>query len=247
MNIVNVILEKQYPNEYTHTMKTNVSTAVFVGAVSGQIILGSIADQLGRTKIMIISCSLLIIGGLFSALVYGGEGNYTLTLWLLVIARGLLGFGIGGEYPLAASSTVESVAPEIRLPSVTMTFSLQGLGSFTAALMSLILITLLANENNDQDYNKKNLEIIWRLLFGIGTLPAIGIFYHRWTAKESKEFRRHSISDMRKKGFELTYLERLGIVARHYKAKLFGASMTWFLLDIFFLCTINFFRFNICR
>jgi len=48
---------------------------------------------------------------------------------------------------------------------------------------------------------KKNLEIIWRLLFGIGTLPAIGIFYHRWTAKESKEFRRHSISDMRKKRF----------------------------------------------
>jgi len=228
-------------------MKTNVSTAVFVGAVSGQIILGSIADQLGRTKIMIISCSLLIIGGLFSALVYGGEGNYTLTLWLLVIARGLLGFGIGGEYPLAASSTVESVAPEIRLPSVTMTFSLQGLGSFTAALMSLILITLLANENNDQDYNKKNLEIIWRLLFGIGTLPALGIFYHRWKAEESVEFRRQSISYMKDEGFELTYCERLGIIIRHYKKKIIWCKYDMVFIRYIFLCTINFFRFNICR
>ena len=91
MNIVNVILKKRYNTEYGDSEETKLSTAVFIGAVFGQLILGALADILGRRKMMIISCTLLIVGGILSASVY--STNFTVLLWLLIISRFILGFG----------------------------------------------------------------------------------------------------------------------------------------------------------
>ncbi|KAF0686459.1 Aste57867_21736 [Aphanomyces stellatus] len=54
---------------------------------------------------MVATC-ISILGGILCAAAYGGKAINT--LWFLIIARGVLGFGIGGEYPLAASSSSEN-------------------------------------------------------------------------------------------------------------------------------------------
>ncbi|KAH9145922.1 hypothetical protein LEN26_004976, partial [Aphanomyces euteiches] len=154
VNIINVILEHQYSKKvYDSSMKSNVSSAALIGAVLGQLAFGVLGDIYGRKNCMIATCLLLIVGGILCAAAYGGEPINT--LWFLVIARGVLGFGIGGEYPLAASSSSEdATSPQDRNRRVALTFSLQGVGFTVAALMGVIMVNVL-------EENKKDLEIMW--------------------------------------------------------------------------------------
>lgn len=38
--MTNVLLKKEYPNEYTSTVSTRVSNALLVGEVIGQVVIG---------------------------------------------------------------------------------------------------------------------------------------------------------------------------------------------------------------
>ncbi|KAG9314454.1 major facilitator superfamily domain-containing protein [Chiua virens] len=70
MTMANVVFKQLYSKSYTSTVSTQVSNALLVGAVIGQIVVGIICDRIGL--------------GLF---------------WFLTIARGITGVGVGGEYP----------------------------------------------------------------------------------------------------------------------------------------------------
>ena len=200
MCIVNVILQEQYPpNASTGFLgyeeggyQTMVSTAVFIGSVLGQLVFGYYADILGRKRIMVFTAVLLIVGGLLCTGAYAGQGNIASMLYLLTFYRFLLGFGIGGEYPLSSTYTAEGTTAANRGTAVSSTFSMQGIGQLAAALFGNILVQLLANSRNaDGEYDKGNLEIIWRTLFGIGTLPCLLILYPRYMAHESTHFQKN--------------------------------------------------------
>ena len=117
---------------------------------------------------MIVSCSLLIIGGILSAAAYGPTP--TSLLYFLALWRFVLGIGIGAEYPLSATSTAEGAADEVsRGPDVALTFSLQGWGSLTASICANLLVQVFANA---PPYTDSNLECIWRILFGKKLIPS---------------------------------------------------------------------------
>jgi PHS family inorganic phosphate transporter-like MFS transporter len=78
----------------SHFLLGAVSAAALIGAVIGQILFGFLADILGRRVCMIITCTILILGGLICSLASGGSP--TGTIWVLIVARGFLGVGIGG-------------------------------------------------------------------------------------------------------------------------------------------------------
>ena len=48
MTMVNVVLTKAYPHDYTSAIKTQVSNALLVGAILGQITIGFTCDYMGR-------------------------------------------------------------------------------------------------------------------------------------------------------------------------------------------------------
>jgi len=223
MNIVNVILAAQYGDDYDNSRKSYVSTMVFVGSVIGQIVFGFFADRMGRKKIMLITAALLIIGGILCTCASVGSPSTTLTL--LGIYRLILGLGIGGEYPLSSTYTAEAYPVEDRGKQVTLTFSMQGIGQLGASLFGNMLVQTLANSPTG-DYDKKNLEIIWRLLFAIGTLPAICILYPRWKAEENNHFSAHNE--------KVPLKMKIGFILRHYGLRLLGTAGTWFLFDIVF-------------
>lgn len=83
-----------------------IGTAALSGAVLGQLIFGSLADQLGRKTIFVVTLSCVVIGSIGSSLCFDTQlvGIYAqLTFWQFI-----LGFGIGGEYPLSATITSEN-------------------------------------------------------------------------------------------------------------------------------------------
>lgn len=67
---------------------------------------GLIIDRLGR-KIGLVSTTFLVI---FGAALSAASSGVTPTgmLWMMVIARGVLGVGVGGEYPCSSVSAGES-------------------------------------------------------------------------------------------------------------------------------------------
>ncbi|ETO28643.1 carbohydrate transmembrane transporter [Reticulomyxa filosa] len=252
MNMVNVVMEDRYGNAYK-SRETLVSTSVFIGAVLGQVIIGALADQLGRRLMMILSCSLLIIGGILctTAVPTDSSESSVSLVWWLIIARLILGFGIGAEYPLAAASASEQSVdkPKERGPNVAMVFSLQGLGNFLAAFSANLLCQLYAR---NQPYENENLNIIWRTLFFIGTVPCIGsliniqfkweqnkkkkkkgIFYFRMKMQESKAFSKGANASQNWHQ-HLTIQDKYKLIGKFYWKELLGTSVAWFLFDVVF-------------
>ncbi|KAI9981404.1 hypothetical protein PInf_009156 [Phytophthora infestans] len=234
MNVINIVLTEQYGKHvYTSTMKSWVSAAALIGAVVGQLAFGYLGDVFGRRVNMIATCALLIFGGILCTAAYGGTAEAT--LWFLVVARFILGIGIGGEYPLAASSTAEdatSVAD--RNQRVALTFSLQGVGSLTAAILGNLIIQALASADKDEN-SKSRLETVWRLLFAIGVMPAIVVCYWRITAEETDAYkaaeeRRQAAANANPTASRA----RLSFIIRNYGVSLLGTAGTWFLFDIVF-------------
>ncbi|KAF0683075.1 Aste57867_24855 [Aphanomyces stellatus] len=223
MNVVNVVLEEEFGKDvYTPALKGSVSAAALIGAVIGQILFGYLADVLGRRVCMIMTCAILILGGVICALASGGSP--TGTLWVLVVARGILGVGIGGEYPLAASASAEDASSvEARNRNVALTFSLQGVGSLAAAIMGNIYVAACASGPRGTN-SKEDLDFVWRSLFGIGIIPSVVVFYFRYRAHETTAFTQAKQAKV----------IPLGFVVQVYGRWILGTAATWFLFDIVF-------------
>lgn len=234
MNVVNVVLTEQYGKAvYTANMKSTVSAAALIGAVIGQLLFGYLGDVFGRKVNMVITCCLLIFGGILCTCAYGGSDINT--LWFLVIARGLLGVGIGGEYPLAASSTAEdATSVSDRNHRVALTFSLQGVGALTASILGNLLVQALANGPAGTN-SKERLEIVWRLLFGLGVIPACVVCYYRITAEETEVYKASQQKGrVNIRGDNTGKRARFAFILRNYGRSLLGCAGTWFLFDIVF-------------
>lgn len=73
---------------------------------------GLIIDRLGRKIGLILTTAFVIIGAALCAASSGTTA--TGLLWMMVISRGIMGVGVGGEYPCSSVSAIESsdeVAP----------------------------------------------------------------------------------------------------------------------------------------
>jgi PHS family inorganic phosphate transporter-like MFS transporter len=75
--------------------KSLVSSLALLTAAGGAIFFGRIADRLGRKKIYGYEVLVLALGALASAFSPG--------IWWLIGFRAVLGFGIGGDYPVSAT------------------------------------------------------------------------------------------------------------------------------------------------
>ncbi|KAG2771778.1 hypothetical protein PC129_g13945 [Phytophthora cactorum] len=230
MNVVNVVITEQYGTDiYSSTMKSWVSAGAIIGAVIGQLGFGFLGDVFGRKVNMIFTCCLLILGGILCTAAYAGDA--LATLWFLVAARLILGIGIGGEYPLAASTTAEdSTDSADRNTAVAKTFSLQGVGQVTAAILGNLLVQAFADGKPGENSSSR-LEAVWRILFAIGVIPALVVCYFRFTAEETAAYKN---AQQRGQLAQATTQQqaRLSFILRHYGVSLLGTAGTWFLFDI---------------
>jgi MFS transporter, PHS family, inorganic phosphate transporter len=79
----------------TSSEKSLLSSLALLTSALGAIAFGRIADRLGRKKIYGYEVLVLAAGALASAFAPG--------IWCLIGLRGVLGFGIGGDYPVSAT------------------------------------------------------------------------------------------------------------------------------------------------
>ena len=140
--------------------------AAFLGALT----LGRLADLIGRKTIYGLEAALMAIGALACAF----APDFT---WLLVF-RFILGFGIGGDYPMSAVLMAEYSNAKQRGSLVSLVFGMQGLGLVFGPVVALTLIA--AGLNHD---------IIWRIMLGLGAIPPLAVLYLRRTMPESPRYK----------------------------------------------------------
>jgi MFS family permease len=147
-----------------------VTGSAILGAFFGALVFGRIADIFGRKKVYTLVAAIMIVGALASAIAPS-------FLWL-VAARFVLGLGIGGDYPVSAVLMSEYSNRRDRGRLVGMVFSMQALGLIVGPLVGLILLTSGLSH-----------DLTWRIMLGLGAVPAAGVIYLRSKMPESPRFR----------------------------------------------------------
>ena len=91
------------------SVTTAFNSVTLLGMVIGQVAFGVLADRYGRKKMYGLELLVVIFATLGVALASKGAANSIHIIGWLVFWRLLLGFGIGGDYPLSAVITAEYV------------------------------------------------------------------------------------------------------------------------------------------
>ncbi|KAG9070041.1 Plasma membrane permease, mediates uptake of glycerophosphoinositol and glycerophosphocholine [Linnemannia hyalina] len=214
LSLINVCFAKIYGDAYTSEMSTRLGNALFVGIVLGQVGFGFFCDRMGRKVGLLVTTFLVIIGAALCAGAYGAGGSIEGFFWALTIYRGILGVGVGGEYPCSstnASESADSVMQGRRGMLVSLaTNTMIDFGFVVAAIVPLILATAGCSY-----------EVIWRVSFGFGVLPPLSVLYFRLRMTNSKIFQRNNLKR------NVPYV----LIIRRYWKYLLGTAGSWFIYD----------------
>ncbi|KZT22011.1 MFS general substrate transporter [Neolentinus lepideus HHB14362 ss-1] len=164
-----------------------IKAASLLGNVFGQILFGWLGDVLGRKRVYGIELVVIIFATLSQAL--SGSGDAVSIVGVLVVWRFLMGVGIGGDYPLSAVISSEFSSARIRGRVMTAVFAAQGWGQFTAVLVAMVVVVAYKTSLvNDPYPNLPHVDYMWRLLIGLGCIPACIALYFRLTIPETPRF-----------------------------------------------------------
>jgi len=151
------------------TQTSWVTGSAILGAFIGAFVFGRIADVLGRKRVYALVAAIMVVGAIASAFAPGFG-------WL-VVARFVLGLGVGGDYPVSAVLMSEYSNRLDRGRLVGLVFSMQALGLIVGPLVGLALLSSGISSN-----------LSWRLLLGLGAIPAAAVIYLRAKMPESPRF-----------------------------------------------------------
>ncbi|SDF32625.1 MFS transporter [Sporolituus thermophilus] len=141
-----------------------IGSAGLVGMAVGAVLSGFAADRYGRKKVFAVT---LLIYSIATGLC-GLAWDFT----SLLVFRFLVGFGLGGELPVAATLMTEYSPPAARGKFIVLLESFWGLGWLAAALIAYLFIPFYG----------------WQAAFFIGALPALYVFVIRLAVPESVRY-----------------------------------------------------------
>ncbi|ORZ20705.1 major facilitator superfamily domain-containing protein [Absidia repens] len=215
ISFVNLALSKIYGDVvFNDTVSSRLSYAMFVGCVVGQVFFGFFVDRIGRKAGLVTTTVLVILGAAMSAASSGvtSEG----LLWMMVISRGVLGVGVGGEYPcssVAAGESADSVSPGNRGKLFVMVTNFMiDFGYVLSAVVPVILLAI---------FSEDRLEPVWRLVLGLGILPPLSVLYFRVKMGETAHYKKNALKK------QVPYL----LIFKRYWKRIFAASFTWFVYN----------------
>ncbi|MFP3220511.1 MAG: MFS transporter [Candidatus Marsarchaeota archaeon] len=201
------------------------SSSLF-GAFLGPLLFGRLGDLFGRKYVYGLEMVILSLGAIGSAL----SPTY---LWLLLM-RGIMGFGIGGDYPTSATVMAEYSGKRNRGQLTAMVFAMQGFGIITGIVVAFALLSLSLPA-----------DLIWRFMLGLGAVPALSVIYLRRKIPETPRYDlaagrvEEAVTTVK----SVTRSEALRTpppqpakldvkrYMRFYVGFLIGVSAAWFLLD----------------
>jgi MFS family permease len=146
-----------------------IGTVTLLTSALGGWLAGILSDRIGRVKALQIT----ILWFAFFTVLCGLAQNFN----QLLLARGLMGFGMGGEWTAGAILIGEVIRAKDRGKAVGMVQAGWALGWGVSALLYALMFSLLPPE------------WAWRSLFLLGVLPALFVIFIRRFIDEPELFK----------------------------------------------------------
>jgi MFS transporter, PHS family, inorganic phosphate transporter len=190
-----------------------LNSTMLAAAFAGALVFGRYADKVGRKRVYWLVAAIMIAGALGSA--------FSQSYWMLIAFRFVLGFGVGGDYPVSAVMVSEYANRKDRGRLVGMVFGTQALGLIIGPLIAL---TLLGSGASD--------DLAWRILLGLGALPAAAVIYLRCRMPESPRYQAQRTQQAAQPRGEAPGTGLAAFLTnRRWLVMLAGTAGCWFLLD----------------
>lgn len=217
-----------------------LGASLVFGAVFGAGLGGSMADRLGRKKLMLADMLIIGAGATFSALADGFP--------MLFIGQLLVGVGVGIDFPASSSYVSEVIPKRSRARMMVATIACQSVGMLLAAMIALLLLRDMHSTET------------WRLLLATEGIIALIFFLLRLSEPDSPHWlmTRGRFAEAAKAFIRIapeqreTVLQTMGndgnqrvansvappkpgisiLLSRAYRARTVLVAVPWFLMDI---------------
>ncbi len=147
-----------------------LATSTLVISAFGGWVAGMLADRVGRARLLMV----MVAWYAFFTFLSGFTGNFE----QLLVVRGLQGFGFGGEWAAGSVLMGEVIRARHRGKAVGTVQSAWAWGWGAAAILATIVFQVFPQA------------IAWRVMFFLGILPALLVFYIRAHVPEPAIYRR---------------------------------------------------------
>ena len=156
-----LILTKTF--NLTDTQKIMIGSSALVGNFIGALLLGHLSDRFGRKYMFLWDIFFFVIISTLSAL--------AVSVLTIVLFRTLLGFGMGGDYPISSTLVAEHSSKQTRGKTVGILGISWTFGFFVATVTGLLVLPMGADA--------------WRYMFFAPVLPSLAIIILRGKVMES--------------------------------------------------------------
>ena len=158
-----------------------VTSIFLIGWATGGIAFGILGDLIGRARTMLLTILIYSLCTGLSALSVG--------FWDFALYRFLTGLGVGGEFAVGVSLVAEVMPEGARSFALGLLQALSAVGNIMAALISLLFAYLAKWEYFSPEVSP------WRVMFVIGTVPALLAILIRRNLKEPERWQAASASE----------------------------------------------------
>lgn len=166
------LISKQW--SLSNTQVGLLTTLTFAGMALGSLIAGVTGDKYGRRITYMYNLALYTLGALLAA--------FAPNIGVLLIARLIVGIGLGGELNTGLTLVAELMPTKVRGAAVaTVNVAAGGLGIFASSALAALLLGPLESALGGPT-------LAWRWLLGVLALPAVLVFVYRWFLPESPRY-----------------------------------------------------------
>ncbi|KAM7268702.1 hypothetical protein ACFE04_010868 [Oxalis oulophora] len=249
------------PGKLPHGTNNLITGVALIGTLCGQLVFGWLGDKLGRKKVYGITLLIMVICAIGSGISFGSSPKTV--VGTLCFFRFLLGFGIGGDYPLSATIMSEYANKKTRGMFIAAVFAMQGVGIIFAGLVSMVLSKIFLHYSPAPSFGDDQIlstqpegDYLWRIVLMLGALPAAVTFYWRMKMPETGRYTaliggnaKQAAADMgsvleieineeEEKVIKFRAANQYTFLSKEFYRRhgyhLLGTMSTWFLLDIAF-------------
>ena len=168
-----------------HVVVSIMVAIALLGTVIGQLVFGRLGDLVGRRRVYGIALMIMVLSSIGCG--FSICTTRSCVLVSLGLFRFILGFGVGGDYPLSATIMSEYANKKTRGSFIAAVFSMQGFGILVASMVTMFVCAIFdhAAKGAPKDPTPKEADIAWRLILMLGAIPAGLTFYWRMKMPET--------------------------------------------------------------
>lgn len=193
------------------------------------MVVGYTGDALGRRQGLIQDAVIMLLGTSLLTAMWGSSfSGWTI---MYVVAITIFGFGVGGEYPMTSTTSMEKFHGKSdrlhRGRSVLLAFLMQGWGQLFNQL-ALILLMLIFNKSLHPPYSKVATQAVFRITFAFACIALVYFLYLRIYHLKGVDEPEDGNSD------KTNYSATIKLLIGHYWHRLLATSLCWFCSDFAF-------------